>query len=103
MIKKEAHTANMRFGNSGGRQNSYFNFGNFIELRFQLDRTQPNSRNLNSTFLSLFNGRRPSVTQLNAPPSPSLVRCMQGEVTTFNVKFHGDEGKFFVNLPCENR
>jgi len=39
---------NMRFGNSGGRQNSYFNFRNSIEHRFQLDRTQPNSRNSNS-------------------------------------------------------
>jgi hypothetical protein len=69
--------ANMRFGNSGGRQNSYFNFGNFVELRFQLDRTRPNSRNINSTLLISFNGRRPSVTQLNAPPSPSLVRYSQ--------------------------
>ena len=47
---KEARTTNTRFGNSGGRQNSYFNFKNFIQLRLQLDRTQPNIRNLNSTF-----------------------------------------------------
>jgi len=71
--------ANKGFGNSGGRQNSYFNFGNFVKLRFQLDRTRPDSSNLNSTFIPLFNGRRPSVTQLDAPPSPSLVRYMPVE------------------------
>jgi len=29
-------------------------------------------------FISLFNGRQPSVTQLEAPPSPSLVRWLKG-------------------------